>query len=142
MCAESRFGMISRLATPFNFELGKCSTIASGDSARVACISPSTISSGSFSWISFSAARIFLADAELRLPKLECDISAAFGLSPKRATSSAARKVMSAIASAVGSVVMCVSQINSVYLLEMTALSADTSSKPFSCCDTAMMRIR
>lgn len=52
-----------------------------------------------------AASRIFTALGASREPKFEKDSSAAFGSMPKRRISSAARIVISAISSAVGSTV-------------------------------------
>ena len=109
--------MMSKLATPSRFELGNILLRIVGDMAESACISPSTIKSGSSALINFRAARIFWDEFELRLPKLECDNKATLGFKPNRLTSSAALIVIFASASAEGSGVTCVSQINIVFWL-------------------------
>ena len=59
-----------------------------------------------------NAFRILIAVGVLALPKLECESSATLGVKPNRCTSSAARIVISAICSAVGSKLTFVSQMN------------------------------
>ena len=71
---------------------------------RRPCISPSTSRSGAARANQVAALRAsFALTASCRLPKLECDSSATFGVMPKRRTSSAASIVISATCSAVGS---------------------------------------
>ena len=103
MFAASSVGMMSRLASPFNCELGNADMRTSSCSAASPCISPSHSSSGSIIFTSASAPCIFLADAFVDDPKLECDRNATLGTMPKRRISSAASSVISASCSAVGS---------------------------------------
>ncbi|CPM03106.1 Uncharacterised protein [Bordetella pertussis] len=59
-----------------------------------------------------------------RLPKLECDSSAIFGMTPKRSISSAAWIVMLAISSADGFSLTCVSVTNRVWFGSISTFSA------------------
>jgi len=107
------------------------------DSAESARISPSTASPGARSTMSASASRILTADGASELPKLECDRSAMLGFTPKRCTSSAARSVISAISSAEGSRLTCVSQMKSCrpgrISICITAIVFAPSRAPITC---------
>jgi len=103
MLAASSPGMISRLACPASRELGKIRARMSSLMAASPCISPSTSRPGSRSSMSVRASRILAALAADDVPKLEWDNSATLGVIPKRRISSAARLVISAICTGVGS---------------------------------------
>ena len=105
--------MISRFAVPFNRLSGTALSRIDSTSAASACISPSISNVGARVRIMTSACRIFRAEALSLAPKLECDTSAALGTRPNPRTASAASRVISVICSAVGSITMKVSQMNS-----------------------------
>ncbi|MNT65951.1 hypothetical protein D3C72_2039770 [compost metagenome] len=96
-------GNTSRLASPVSSLLGMRAARALPSSATSPCISPSTSSQGACWRSSSSVWRILIALGLLLVPKLECDSSAALGFTPKRIISSAARAVISASSSGVGS---------------------------------------
>ena len=102
MLAASRLGITSRLASPLRRESGCSLSRISTDNAASPCISPSTLRLGQVACRISHARRILRADAELELPKFECDSSATFGSIPKRRSSSAAMRAISATSSALG----------------------------------------
>ena len=105
MFAASSVGITSRFASPRSRARGKTRMRISSESAASPCISPSTCRSGARSLMSASAARILRAEGVSTEPKLDAERSATFGTMPKRRTSSAASKVISAMCSASGSFV-------------------------------------
>ena len=108
--------MTIRLAEPVRGLLETTRARRCSLSAASACISPSSSKSGSEARSNDIALRILMALGEWEVPKLECDSNAALGASPKRRTVLAARRVISAICSAVGSTLTWVSQKNSAPL--------------------------
>ena len=105
MFAASSVGITRRFASPRNRERGNTRRRISSESAASPCISPSASSWGARSAMSCSARRILAAEGMSTEPKLEADSSATLGVRPKRRTSSAASKVISATFSASGSAV-------------------------------------
>lgn len=103
MLAASMPGSTSRFASPASVERGMIRRRSSLSRAASPCISPSTSSSGACSRSSARASRIFSALGWLEVPKLECDNKATLGRMPKRSSSSAAIRVISASCAAVGS---------------------------------------
>ena len=95
--------MMRRFASPRMRVRGNTLSRISSDSAASPCISPSISSSGERARINSSASRILRADGVSAEPKLDAESSATFGKTPKRRTSSAASRVISAIWSASGS---------------------------------------
>ncbi len=87
---------------------------SASSSAQSPCISPSISSSGSAARTSSSARRILAPEAELPEPKFERDSNATFGARNMRCISLAAAMVNSAICSAVGSSLTCVSTSTTV----------------------------
>ncbi|CUJ76797.1 Uncharacterised protein [Achromobacter sp. 2789STDY5608621] len=114
MLPASTFGHTSRLASPLSVEDGRMRRRRASSSAQSPCISPSISSSGAASRTSSSARRILAPEAELPEPKFERDSSATFGARNMRPTSRAAAMVNSAICSAVGSSLTCVSTSTTV----------------------------
>ena len=87
---------------------------SASSSAQSPCISPSISRSGSIWRTSSSARRIFAPEAELPEPKFERDSSATLGARFMRRMACAAMRVNSAICSAVGSSLTCVSTSTTV----------------------------
>jgi hypothetical protein len=137
MFAASMFGMTRRFASSVSSDSGNSWSRRFFDSAESARISPSTARPGARSLIISSASRILTADGASELPKLECDSSAMLGFTPKRWTSSAASSVISAISSADGSRLMCVSQMKSWrpgrMIICITAMVLAPSRSPMTC---------
>ena len=96
-------GNTNKLASPVNVLLGMMNARVSASSAMSPCISPSTSNHGAFVLSNSNVRRIFKALGRFDDPKFECDNKAALGLIPKRIISSAAKVVISASCSAVGS---------------------------------------
>lgn len=130
MLAASRFGQISRLASPFSEVSGRalCRTVS--DSAASPCISPSHSMSGAILANRSRATRILRAEARSEEPKLECDRKATLGGRPKRRTSSAAMTAISASVSALGSSCTLVSAMKRVYFSSVSALRVAKPGAP------------
>ncbi|CFO00811.1 Uncharacterised protein [Bordetella pertussis] len=109
MLPESTLGHTSRLASPLSVDDGRMRRRSASSNAQSPCISPSISSSGARSRTSSSARRILAPEAELPVPKFERDSSATLGARFRRRISSAAATVYSAICSALGSSLTCVS---------------------------------
>jgi hypothetical protein len=103
MLAASMLGMMNTLASPLSREAGKMRLRSASSRAASPCISPSTSRSGAACSRICSASRILLALCVSALPKLECDRSAILGSMPKRRTSAATSRVISAMSWAHGS---------------------------------------
>ncbi|MNQ88329.1 hypothetical protein D3C85_1035860 [compost metagenome] len=103
---------------------------SASSSAQSPCISPSTSSSGAASRTSSSAWRILAPDAELPEPKFERDSNATFGARFMRAICWAAITVNSAICSAVGSSLTCVSTNTTVRSLSSRMFMAAYTLAP------------
>ncbi|MNV73208.1 hypothetical protein D3C71_1663440 [compost metagenome] len=130
MLPESTFGHTSRLASPFKVDDGRMRMRSASSSAQSPCISPSTSSSGAASRTSSSAWRILAPDAELPEPKFERDSNATFGARFMRAICWAAITVNSAICSAVGSSLTCVSTNTTVRSLSSRMFMAAYTLAP------------
>ena len=100
---------MSTFACPFSFEKGKKVSIKSGFSAVSACISPSTIRSGSAFCTRSTARRTLSENGWGAEPKFENESMATRGSMSKRRTLSAASKAISAKSSAVVSMFTVVS---------------------------------
>ncbi|MCY1225590.1 hypothetical protein D9M72_377890 [compost metagenome] len=114
MLPESTFGHTSRLASPLSDDDGRMRVRSASSSAQSPCISPSISRSGAISRTSSSARRIFAPEAELPEPKFDRDSSAILGARYMRRISLAAAMVNSAICSAEGSSLTCVSTSTTV----------------------------